>query len=481
MPRTSSSLTQGRIWLPRDRNVEWSIKISGVDITDDVLEGEFTRSIIGGESLCRIQLIDADGDYAGRYIGGETVEFLCDLSSGTASYWKGTLDKPNKKFGATYILEVIGSHLQSQLLDVTVNAEYNGYMTCDAILKELIDDFAPTFTYTNVNASTVSPTIRWAHKPIWDCIVDLCNLASFDAYVDSNKDIHFFLRESIENTTESIVWNDTLVDILKFGADNIDVKNRIIVYGEDEQGLIIVYRTDDSASQTTYGVKEKIISDNSVKTYQQAKELADATLNDEKDKADYGEFHCLLLADINPGDLIWVVNPIQQIESQLRLVKYTTKVPSRETTAIISKEKTIPQLFRQRRLAELARENVINPYNMTNSFNFMFDDLTEMDSALSAGVTVSESKLRTVSGSASGTMVSISRSSTSTITQLHLKVVGDFTSGASYQISADDGATYESINVDELKTLTTTGNLLRLKVILSSANTTIDSISLMYK
>jgi hypothetical protein len=469
-----------KIWLPRARTVFYSVEIDGIDITSEIISAEFTRGLIGVETLCKVTLIDSDGDYAALYTGGETIEFKCDFVDGTTSYWKGTLEKPVKKFGAAYTLELIGSHYQSDLLDKTVTAEFDGNASADNIIKELVDKYLTGYTYANVNFCNVSPKIKWSNKPFFDCLLDLCDLSGFDCYLDNAKDIHFFERESIENNTQAIIWNDNLIDIISFGADNLDVRNRIIVYGEDETGLPIVYQADDSVSQAKYRIKDKVVKDSSIRNYNHAKELGDALLLDEKEKANKGELNCLLLPDIAPGEKIWITNPVQGIEDQFRILKYTTKIPIEQTTVIISKEKTIPSIFKERKKAELSAENLINPYEMTGSLNLTFDNTSEYDLNASSDVTISEGNLKT-NGTSEGTMVSARRRETENITRVHVKVIGDALSGTIYYISTDDGNSYELITLETSQLLTSPGKNLRLKIVLNSANTLIDSVAVLYK
>lgn len=480
MSTTSSKLSRGKIWLPKDRTISYVIEIDGTDVTNDVISAEFTRGIFGVESPCKVTLIDSDGTYADTYSGGEVIEFKCDYVSGIISRWKGTLERPVKQFRDAYTLELVGSHYQSELLDITVTKEYTGSDTTDTILKELIDDNLTGYTYTNVTSSTATPTIKWNNKPFYDCVLDLCEVDGYDCYVDTDKDFHYFEQESIENTEEAIVWNDTLLQTFNFGADNLDVRNRITVYGEDETGLPVVYQANDSSSQTTYGIKEKVIKDTSIVSYNQAKDFGDAILTNEKEKANKGKFLCLLTPGINPGDMIWIAHPIQKIRDTFRIVKYTHKIPNEQTEITISKEKSIPTLFKERKKAELATENLVNPYSMTHSFNFNFDDEDEYDSTLSSNIELSEGNLKT-DGATSGIMVSANRLENFNITAVHIKVVGEVIVGTTYEISTDNGSTWEKVNIDKKKILTDSGTHLRLKITLNSASTLIDSVVVMYK
>ena len=472
-----------KIWLPRAWTPRYKVEIDGVDVTTNVLSAEFTQGIIGVDSPCKVTLVDPVGDYATLYTGGETIEYFADLVDGTTSRWKGTLDAPRKSFSGLYQMELIGSHYQSDLLDLTVTEEYTA-QNADDIYKDIVSKYLPGHTTTNITASTTNLTIKWDNKPIYDCVVDLCEQAGFDAYLDSDKDHHFFEQESIVSSAETMVWNDNIKEIKNLGTDTVEVKNRIIVYGEDEQGLPIVYQVDDIVSQSSAGigkVTEKVIKDTSVRTYEQAKDLGDGTLAQEKDKANKGEVKTLLMPGINPGDMEWLTQPVQGINDTFRIVKYTHTIPIMETNVIISKENTIPTLFKDRKKSDLAKENITNPFKMTGSLNLPFDLASDYDSGASSTIEISESKLKITSGNASGIMVSKRRTETTDITNTYLRVVGDVLSGAIYAVSANDGGSWETINLEEEYILSAPGRNLRLKITLSNTDTRVDSVSLMYK
>ena len=469
-----------KIWIPRKQDAYYSIEVDSVDVTNDVIEAEFTNGIFGIDSICKIKLIDPNGTYASTYTGGETVEFKLDFTDGSTSKWKGTLERPKKQFGDMYSLELIGSNYQSDALDITVTESYDD-MSPDAILKDLITNYLSSYTSTNVESSSKNITIKWNNKPFYDCIIDLCEIAGFDCYVDTDKDFHFFEQESITNSSDAIIWNDTLVSIENFGTDNVDVKNRIIVYGEDETGLPIVYQTDDTNSQTTYGVKEKVVKDSSIRTYAQAKDYGDGLLDQEKEKANKGKIECLLLPYINPGDMIWITHPVLNINDTYRIIQYTYKLHSQRTTVVISKTSTIPTLFKERRKAELAGENITNPYKMKGSLNLSFDNNDEYDDGASSGIEIQDSKLKLQSGIGTGIMVSNRQTAESTINSVHLKVIGDTLAGASFKVSANDGGNYDNVELEKETSISSSGKKLRVKATITDSDTRIDSICCMYK
>src|SRR3990167_10458328 len=99
------------IYVPTSVALQRSILIDSADVTRDVMSAEFTSSIIGLESPCKIRLIDPKGTYASQYIGGEVIQYK--LGRGESPVvWEGKLERPKQQFGANYELEVIGSHYQ---------------------------------------------------------------------------------------------------------------------------------------------------------------------------------------------------------------------------------------------------------------------------------------------------------------------------------------------------------------------------------
>lgn len=469
-----------KIWLPSSWTPAYYIYIDGEDVTSEVMSAEFTHGIVGTDCICKISLINAQGEYSNSITGGETIELKADMEEGTTSIWKGTLDAPKKKFGATYQLDVVGSHYQSSLLDITATEEYTEQLSSD-IISNLITSYMTGYAITGVEATTEPTTIKLSNKPLHDCVLDICDISECDAYIDSEKIVYFFAKESNVSEDVALIWNDTLLEISDFGTDQVDIKNRIIIYGEDNAGLPIIYQADDTTSQTSNGIKEKVVKDSSVKTYEQAKAMGDGLLEQEKSAANKGEMTGLFAPSLKPGDMIWISHPVLGIEDTFRVVKFTHKFPELTTSIVISKDKTVPALFKERAKADLAKENLSNPYKMTGSFNLDFDVESDYDSGASSTISISESKLQIASGSELGIMVSKRREASSDITSVHLKVNGDVLSGATYYVSVNDGEDWEQLSAEELTTLSSTGTNLRIKINMTNTSTRIDSVAVLYK
>lgn len=476
MPRRQET---GFVWIPREKNTRYSIWIDGNDVTSDCVSSEFTSSLIGLDSTCKIQLIDTDGDYSGALVGGEVIELKLDFNDGSTSKWKGTLETTKNKLRDAYIFEAVGSAFQTLLLDMTVTKSYSGDKTADAILKEIIDEFLTGFTYSNVASFTQKPVISWDNKPFWDCVIDLCDVIGADCYVDTNKDFHLFEKETVEITDDAIVWNDNLLEIEQFGADTIEIKNRIIVYGENDDGLPIVYQTDDTSSQAIYGVKEKVIKDTSVKTYNQAVDLAEAELALAQDIENKGIFNCIILPDLVQGGKIWITNPTQHIHGQFRVVQFTYFLPDETCKVVISKDKTIPLIFKERKKAELSLQSITNPYKMKNSIVFNFDDFSELQ-GYDSNISISDGSLVLSSGT-EGIATSTLHTFDSDVTQAYFLIKGEALSTLDVRISTNGGTDYQSLNKNALTNLTNIGNDIMIEIRFHSSNTVINGMSVMLK
>ena len=103
---------------------------------------------------------------------------------------------------------------------------------------------------------------------------DLCHSASFDAYIDSSLDCHYFESGTVDNSTEAVVHDSNLIEVGDFAQDFSLIKNRIIVYGAEIEGLPLIKTAEDSDSISDNGVKELIIQDTNIRTETQCQERA---------------------------------------------------------------------------------------------------------------------------------------------------------------------------------------------------------------
>jgi len=395
--------------LPRPFTPNWKITITrggtkdtiadttDTSVTDNLLD--FKCELIATESIGTFEMtIDNNaGTYDDLYSGGETVIIYSSLRNVTTKLFEGIMEKPEKKFtnDAGSQLAVKGTHVSSQLLDITVTKSYAN-QTASYILKDIIDNYTDfdgdgtkDYTYSNVTTTTDTYNIDWTHKPFWDCVIDLCNLENYECYVDNDKDFHFFERGSITNSNHAIVLNDNYRSVDGLGPDTKLVRNRVIVYGRDDENQMIIATSENSTSQLTYNVKEKVVSDTSIKTYDEAKARADAELALLKDTETRGSAVSTAMLPIqntttalNPGEQIPISIPILHIHNYYSIAKLTHKLDSSGdyTTEIEVRSQVtkIPHLFKQRIEKEKGLEDIFNPNELRNSYNLTFDDFSNV-------------------------------------------------------------------------------------------------------
>ena len=185
----------------------------------------------------------------------------------------------------------------------------------------------------------------------------------------------------------------------------------------------------------------------------------------------------------NPGDMIYVISPPHKIHNRFRMVKFTFKVPSETMEVFFNKERSIPKLFKDRIRKEQAQESIVNPNKMDNSVNFTFDDQNKIDADSSTDFVVENSIVRKDTSVETGIVISIKTTTSSDVTQVHVLARGEVLDGATYFVRANTASDYQQITLDTLENIDSEnqGKDLTIKIEISSANTRIDAIALLYK
>lgn len=467
------------VWFPHDRiNENWRVLINGINVRDDIISAEFTRSIIGEESGFKIELENSGETYTGEFDIGHIVEFDYDLTDGTTAQFIGTIDHIKKKISDGFTLQIVGSHYQNTLLDITITKEYSNLLVSD-ILKDLVDNNLTGYTYANVDTINVTVSkIKWKNKSFYDCVIDLTKLGNAECFVDNNKDFNMFLKGSKENINEAFVEDHDIIELRELGEDSVNVRNKIIVYGSAGD-LPVIYTSQDATSQTKYGTKDKIIEDLSIINASQAKELGNAERDLAINPPTKGNLTSHLMPLLVLGSMTYVVSIPHDITDKYRLVKYTFFVPNETMEIFFTEDAGVPKLFQERIQKDTAQEDIVNPHKMLYSINFTFDDLTNVSS--SSNVEVSNGNLRLIL-SGNGNLVSINNSTTDDVTQVHLLVKGEqWIGNTTFKISADGTDNFQIITADTLTNVTNRGKTLKLRIEITSTTTLIDSVALLYK
>jgi len=470
-----------KIWIPPQYSAIYKLVVERSNGTlDDLTDLAHSIEIEDGvtESVGRFsfELWNPNETYTGVWTGMEIVRYYSDYGTTASTLrFRGRIEKVSYQDNK---IRVTGRSESLKLLDISVTKQYTLSDT-GTILNDLISNYASDFTSTNVDTSGVYLSPKWYQKPFWECVQELCTAAGFDCYVDSALDFHYFETGSVTNEDEGIVHTYNLIEVGEFAEDISLVKNRIIVYGAIQKDTQLIYTAKDTTSQTDYGIREQIINDENITNYTQAKDYADYLLAESKDPPVVGEVKGLLLATIQPGDMIRISSPLDNLPpGSYKAISYKHSIGESGLFTIISVNKEprrISHIMRDRIQQEYQKQDTsLNPYEMRYSYNFLF----ELDSGIHVNTEIIDGVLKLKNGQSTGNWIS-ELLSVPSLNSVYIIINGETITGALFYLSGDSGTTW--YNITNKTKIGLIGNGLQIKVVISNTDTQITSLSLLYK
>ena len=448
------------------------------NLTNIIYKGEVKDGVtetIGGFSF---EVDNSSGTYNGLWKGNEIVKLYLDYStSATTLRFRGRIENVSYQNNR---IKIVGRSETLKILEVNVN--YSVTAETSTILKSLFDSYATDFTYANVTTSTTTATVNWYQKPMFECIQELCRVAGFDFYIDANLDAHYIEIGSVKNTTEAVVHGMNILSIDDFGQDYSLIKNKVIVEGQDIEGLPLI--SSSTSTDPSYGMssdlgkRESIVKDENVTTQTQAEERAASELAFSLNPNTVGEAICMGLATIQPGEQIKISAPDSNLPpANYTIVSYKhTFGGFMKTTLVINKEAIKLQRILRDRIATDKKINVKNLYGMDYSWNFDF----ESDSGTHSNTEIIGGVLKT-DGSADGTWTSDLLELDSDVTGVELKLNGSSLARTKGFLSTNGGVSYRQIYGTGSSLTIQSGRKLKLQIIFVSANTQVEGLALLYK
>ncbi|OYT63037.1 hypothetical protein B6U67_03780 [Methanosarcinales archaeon ex4484_138] len=264
---------------------------------DDVVRFRCTKSISKVAEHAEIIIADPDGTYAGMYENGDTVEIIDDDTSTTL--FKGEISsvKPASKGGVD--LEIKARGYTALLQDIKNVIEDYTSTEVSAIVKDLIDKYYPTITYTNVETTTLTLDVHHIKGiSLFQAIKTLADMVSYDFYVTTDMDL-YFKEQKLTDSGQSIDVDEYVIE-WEFPEVGRDVKNRIWVYGDTGIAAMV----EDLESQDKYGLREMKITDTEITTEQGAEERAKAELNKLANPVQTCVIKTFGYETLNPGELV---------------------------------------------------------------------------------------------------------------------------------------------------------------------------------
>lgn len=238
----------------------------------------------------------------------------------------------------TDTLSIVGRDYLSDLLSRASVEDYTTRLR-SYIVNDTVQKYGTSMSRNNIEDSPTGTEISYLFKnDAWSTIVKCGQEDGYKFFCDTDKDFHYSLKG----------WNDSGIT-LEVGVDDIltyniieqdsDVINRIIVYGYDDGlGDQVIVQADDLDSQNTYGViNEKKIVDAQLLTNSAAEDFAYTYLEDHSIVLEIIEMEIIGNEMLKPGDLIHLIIPTLNIDSEYLIIDKALKYPSNTTTVRVAR------------------------------------------------------------------------------------------------------------------------------------------------
>lgn len=481
-------LIEGYTWFPKPLPSEFKVEIISLDgtvtnVTDDTLICEC--SMVATDSIGEfvINIDNNAGDYNNKWIGGEIINCYVDYNDATNLVFKGILKsiKGINIDDGDNDLEIKGTHISGVLLGGKPITKSYIDTEISVILKDIITTYTTGFTTTNVNTTTTTTSIGWEDAPFWKVVIDLCNEAQFELYVDNNYDFHFFARNSIENTQEAIIEEDTLLSQEGLTDVTYDVINRVKIEGKESDGIKILYVLDESDGGE---IKQVTIKDESIDTMAKAIARANAEI---KPAIVEGVAKCYGLPQLNAGELVYVDITSYDIVALYRVAKiihrfgHEVDFMYESDVYLDNQPKSFQHVLSDGVIKTIETASKTNSNDMEYSYSYPFDDISEASTL--TNMTISNGSLKITSGT-TGTFISTSTTAYATHSYMEVRAStnSDVIIGTSAIIGAsfDNGVSYVNVSSIGLNGAIggkidipegNRGTKIKLKIILTSTTT----------
>ena len=237
----------------------------------------------------------------------------------------------------TDTLTITGRDYLSDLLARACVESYTtrlrSYIVNDVVLK-----YGTSMSRNNISDSPTGTEISYLFKTdSWSAIVKCAMEDNYKFYCDTDKDFHYIPKGWNNSGVTLTVGTD---DVLTYNIieQDSDVINRVIVYGYDDGVDQVIVQADDLDSQDAYGViNEKKLIDTELLTEQAAEDFAYAYLADHSIVLEIIEMDIIGNETLAPGDLIHLVIPTLNIDSDHLIIDKVLKYPTNVTTIRVAK------------------------------------------------------------------------------------------------------------------------------------------------
>ena len=456
-----------------------SITIDGIEVNTRMFSCEIVRRATVGIDTATISVVNNNNEFTESWEGGETVIIKADFSAGTTKIFEGYATNIKPSFNKFPSIDILCSGYGIRAFNNPVFKKYTTSTDLGQIFEDLISTYLPAFTTTNVtNPVGVTATPVWQGKDLFACLKDIATVYgsnNYDFFCDFNKDWHFFSKGSNSHgpTSQIAIVYGQNHRVTNLDDPFIKKRNKVTVIGKNFKGQVIMATKKDQSDIDKYWEMATIIRDTNLTTQDAVDNAASYHLSNLTTPGRSGNVTSAGLPGLLPGYNIMIFDPINKMNGYFTVseVKHFMSRDFSTTSTIheqLPRDMKLVELFG--RMIEKDQQNmdIDNDDGMENSFVVTFDDSSQIDAAsTSSNVGISNGRLVLTSGVA-GNAVTTAVTAGSNITSIVLDINGSGYESCSFQVSVDNGNTWEDVTLRTLKTVSGVGKKLKYKILLKA-------------
>lgn len=501
----------GIIWIPSFKD-ELQIKIQVThsdgtitDLTNYFMSATITKpNLRDGTPSASLILDNGDGRFKNTFSGGEILEIWCEYSaddpwtpsSANKAYY-GKIDNILFSLDMSGCTAELTSRQVPEMHDSpTVIEQYAGIQISDAI-KDIASKYLSGVVTTNNVSSTEDIadedetssgiTINFRNVTPFKAISILLEKAGHDGFIDNDMDLHTFEEGTQKTSKDMIAAGNNLISVSRYGTDNTKLINKAVVYGQEDNNLLLLKTEQDNTSINNLWEKAKIVQDQSLTTNQAVQDRADLELDVGLQLPEGGSFTIMGSPLLNPSEFIRASVNWIGVEGYYKPTLITHSITAEAFTTDIDikrKKDTLAELFRERINVEEQLRIYKNLNAMENSYRILFSDTPPVWTLSNCEIV--DGILQLSDGQTSGEMLTDNFEADENITECELRILSNYpnTDIDTYQVSNDGGFSYQSISPGEVITFNSTGKLLKFKILLNKDadhNPAYEGICLLFK
>ncbi len=212
-----------------------TLNINGTDRTSSIVRDSLDKTDILNNQVDVMRFaVRKYGNLTFAPAVNDTVELLDDA----ATVFKGVIisvEKSTEGHSINYYrVECVDN---MHFLGRVLVAESYTNTTINTIIDDIVANYAPTFTTSNVDADIPVESILFNRISVTDALAKLARMSNYSFYVDYANDIHFFAKN-----TEPAPFNITdtsanyIYESLSIRDDVSQLRNRVFIQGSEAEG-----------------------------------------------------------------------------------------------------------------------------------------------------------------------------------------------------------------------------------------------------